>query len=413
MKRINKIIVFVLLIGITAKAQMSNTGTMTVNPNTVMGVVSSFDNTEQGTLLNDGEVYWLSHFNNDGITTFSPNGKGNMRFEGWGEQKITGNFPVEFKNVLFHNTSDDSVIELHNEISIAGHVDFSQGIVKNRDFGGLMIFEQGAQYSNAGNESYVEGKIKKNGGESFVFPTGHNGNYRHAGIDATNEVLSSFMGSYFKENSNSLYPHKTRVGAIDLINDQEYWTIEKKGGTANAILTLSWDEMTTTPSSIIDDPDRIIIVRWDEAKKYWVNEGGITNVNNKTVSTPISVSGYGIFTLARATVSGFGACNKLIVYNAVSPDGDGLNDYFRIDGLKACTNGSNKVMIFNRWGMKVFETRNYGENGNVFDGHSNVKNIISGNKLLVTGTYFYVIEMDAGSVGSSTGMSKTGYLYIN
>ena len=71
---------------------------------------------------------------------------------------------------------------------------------------------------------------------------------------------------------------------------------------------------------------------------------------------------------------------QLEIPNAFTPNGDGINDHFKIrvtgyfksDGLK----------IFNRWGQLVFETRDL---SNEWDG------TIKGNPLAI-GTYYWVIE---------------------
>ena len=411
MKNKSKILLLVLLgVTVITRGQMvGNTGLMHINAGTTMGIVSDFDNRDTGTLWNDGELYLFSNLNNDGLMSFTPDENGNTRFEGFSKQNITGSLPVEFKNVLFNNSSAHPAIELHTEISVAKQANFIHGIVKNKDNGGLVVFEQGSEQVNTNHDSYIEGAVRKIGKDAFIFPIGHEGYFRHCAIAATSDVLSSFGSHYLFENSGSLYPHDKRMKSINLINDKEYWVLEKHGGTAEAILTLSWDETTTTPTSITDLAEDIQIVRWDETKNIWVNEGGVVDLDNRTVSTPISVSGYGVFTLATATRSNSGPCRKLVIYNAISPNGDGKNDYLKIDGLRDCVNGGNTVQIFDRWGVKVFETHNYGENGNFFNGYSNVKSVISGNKPLASGTYFYVIEMRS----DSQSMNKTGYLYIN
>jgi gliding motility-associated-like protein len=56
----------------------------------------------------------------------------------------------------------------------------------------------------------------------------------------------------------------------------------------------------------------------------------------------------------------------LIFPNIITPNGDGVNDKFEIGALiigGAYT--ETQVIIFNRWGKKVFETNNY---KNDFDG---------------------------------------------
>lgn len=414
MKNFKIVLFFILFLIRSVQAQVVNVGEMVLMPNTVVGLTSNFENHLSGTVINDGELYIYSDFKNEGLVTFSSDQNGLTIFEGKNQQKIEGYGSSGFQNMAFNKSAMKSPIELRSEISVAGNADFSRGIVSGRDYGGLLVFERGARHSNTNNDSYLDGEIEKKGEEEFVFPTGNNGYYRNLSISASKEVLSSFKGSYFNVNSDDLYPHINKADVIDLINENEYWVLEKKGGSADVILTLSWDEFTTTPSAIAADPQEDIhIVRWDAVKKIWIDEGGVVNVDKKIVSTPANISEYGVYTLARTSVSNSAPCKKIVVYNAISANGDGLNDYFKIDGLKACGDGTNKVQIYDRWGVKVYETNNYDENGNVFRGFSNVKNLISGNKQLAAGTYFYVLNVNILSDGASRTMNKTGYLYLN
>lgn len=89
------------------------------------------------------------------------------------------------------------------------------------------------------------------------------------------------------------------------------------------------------------------------------------------------------------------------VYNAVSPNGDGLNDIFIIQYINSMPETlNNKVTIYNRWGDEVFSVSGYDNDQKVFKGLSN-----SG-KELPTGTYFYKIEFSSGKPG------KSGYLFL-
>ncbi len=99
------------------------------------------------------------------------------------------------------------------------------------------------------------------------------------------------------------------------------------------------------------------------------------------------------------------------VFNAVSPDGDGSNDIFYLEGIECFPN--NSVEIFNRWGAKVFDTQGYDNTTNVFRGRSEGRNTISKNEDLPTGTYFYVLRYDFNSDGNQNEkIEKTGYLYV-
>lgn len=96
------------------------------------------------------------------------------------------------------------------------------------------------------------------------------------------------------------------------------------------------------------------------------------------------------------------------IYNALTPNGDGKNDIFYLEGIECYPN--NKVEIFNRYGAKVFETSSYDNVTNVFKGASDSSlNVSSG--MLPQGTYFYVISYD-NIVDNLKNVQKTGYLYI-
>ncbi len=91
-----------------------------------------------------------------------------------------------------------------------------------------------------------------------------------------------------------------------------------------------------------------------------------------------------------------------IVPAGFSPDGDGVNDYFVIDGIDRYEEST--IVIFNRWGNKVFEAEDGYKND--WDGTSNSGITIGGNVLPV-GTYFYVLDLGDGS------KLIKGYIYLN
>ena len=96
------------------------------------------------------------------------------------------------------------------------------------------------------------------------------------------------------------------------------------------------------------------------------------------------------------------------IFNGVTPNGDGFNDYFQIDGIDMYPN--NNVKIFNRWGILIWETNGYNESSNVFTGESNARATVEGDRDVPTGTYYYVITFPDDNPGKK---SYSGYLYIN
>jgi gliding motility-associated-like protein len=89
---------------------------------------------------------------------------------------------------------------------------------------------------------------------------------------------------------------------------------------------------------------------------------------------------------------------EIEIFNAVSPNNDGKNEFFNIQNIDALE-PDNTVIIYNRWGANVFEVENYSE-ANAFRGVTK-----NGNEL-PSGTYFYKILF------KSTGKIQTGYLVM-
>jgi len=81
----------------------------------------------------------------------------------------------------------------------------------------------------------------------------------------------------------------------------------------------------------------------------------------------------------------------LNVPNIITPNGDGVNDVFEIQGLYP----NSRLAIFNRWGTEVFRSSNYANN---WQGETKTLNIPS---QLSEGVYFYILEHEC--IGRQTG----------
>jgi gliding motility-associated-like protein len=87
-------------------------------------------------------------------------------------------------------------------------------------------------------------------------------------------------------------------------------------------------------------------------------------------------------------------CDSLRFNTGFSPNNDGINDYFTIEGIELYPLST--LRIYNRWGVKVFQTTGYKNNWEgTFQG-----------KHLPDGTYFYQLNTGRGA-------DYTGYLQIN
>jgi len=394
----------------TVEPIMVNHGQLYILPSTLVSTQFDFDNKASGVIFNDGEFQFYKNYNNDGLFTHSTNQTtGYTVFQGSQPQLIGGSQPSKHFDVLFYNTSTQYPFSLNSDLIIDGVGNFREGIVRiNKNNGGQLLFGNGASQMNATDRSYAEGMVEKQGNNAFTFPIGKSGYYRLAGISAPTNVADTYMSEYFKETTNQTYPHKDRTGIISAVNDQEYWTITQAAGTTGSVMvTLSWHDQTT-PAEFRGTQD-LHIVRWDANQNLWVDEGGVVDAGAKTITTPVQVDGFGIFTLGKIKEK-FLNPGDVVVYNGVSPDGDGINDYLIIDNIEHFP--ENQVILYNRWGRKVYETKNYNSKNNVFVGVAEGNGIVGSGEKLPAGTYYYVVEYLYDWDGQSQWIKKVGYIHL-
>ncbi len=404
----NKFIVslFLILIITQIKAQMINKGNTIVSPNTLMSVHTNFINIESGNYINDGETYFYQNFTNDGLTTFTEDEQGITYFVGNQMQQINGSLPADFYDIVFDNPTIRPAFELSNVITVSNKADFLRGIVKNRTFGGLVIFQQDGFHTSASDDSHVEGEVLKVGDIGFEFPVGDGGLFRPALISAPINSTDEFTTEYLLENANSEYPLNKKQKQIEFIDNTEYWIIRRTAGNSEVVVTLTWNQ-TTTPSEILDSSvENIHVVRWDKKQGIWIDEGGIADASNKRVSSLFVIKDYEVFTLARVK-GGENSSGDLIIHDVVTPNGDGLNDIFFIKGLENYPD--NTLSIYNRWGVLVYKANGYGSNSKFFRGFSEGRVTINKANKLPVGTYFYVLKYKDAQGKSH---DKAGDLYI-
>ena len=89
-------------------------------------------------------------------------------------------------------------------------------------------------------------------------------------------------------------------------------------------------------------------------------------------------------------------CEDIVIFTAISPNGDGVNDVFYISNIDKYPN--NELTIFNRWGNVVHHAHTY---RNAWDGRWR-------DKYLPDGTYYYVLKLN-----DEENRAFSGYLQIS
>lgn len=181
---------------------------------------------------------------------------------------------------------------------------------------------------------------------------------------------------------------------------------------ATTVTTSTESTITVNLSLLISDPDNNI--NPESVTVFAPPTSGATAIIDANLElivdyTEVDFAGTDQLTIQACDFSG--ACTQqaitievdgdIAVFNALSPNGDGKNDVFYIQYISDLPETElNKVTILNRWGTVVFETANYNNTSNVFNGLSN-----SGAEL-PSGTYYYRIDFPSGKA------PRTGYLSL-
>ncbi|WP_242927041.1 gliding motility-associated C-terminal domain-containing protein [Pontibacter vulgaris] len=146
-------------------------------------------------------------------------------------------------------------------------------------------------------------------------------------------------------------------------------------------VTVSPDVTITTGKSVQLSAQGGVAYSWSPAEGLSAPNSANTFASPKTTTTytvTVTTEG-GCTTTKQVTIT---VLPKVITSNAITANGDGLNDYFRIENIEQypeCT-----VHIYTRWGEKVFESKGYKE---PWDGTRN-------GKMLPMGAYYYVIYLN-------------------
>jgi gliding motility-associated-like protein len=90
------------------------------------------------------------------------------------------------------------------------------------------------------------------------------------------------------------------------------------------------------------------------------------------------------------------ACDNLLIFTGISPNGDGKNDVWHLLGIEDFP--ANEVQVFNRWGLEVYRKKGY-DNQQPWDGSWQ-------GRQLPDGPYYYVVTLGKNE------KPRKGVLYI-
>ncbi|PQJ18669.1 gliding motility-associated C-terminal domain-containing protein [Nonlabens tegetincola] len=369
-----------LLVYAFAKAQtaLHNYGNLKIHPTGQIGFHTD--------VINDG----ISN-DNDGLAGFY-NDNRMLTFSGTNQ--------MNFENVELEVDDDLSLL---TSIGITGELDFISGRFITPRINPIirLKFLNNNFYFNSNDNKHVDGFNEFSGSIDFTFPIGDEFELKPLGI--SNYTDKQFVAAYFKEDPNtpttfvSGFNTSAFEPSLDIVSTTEFWYLDSTG---TADVTLHWT-LSSNVSSLVNNLSQLRIAAWNATTNKWDNLGNDSftgTVNEGTITTKINATQeYTIYTLASILENG----NDILVYNGITPDGDGINDTLIIRGLEDIPD--NELIIYNRWGVAVYQKENY---DNSFSGISEGRVTTSQDEKLPEGTYFYVLK-----IGNKENLA--GYIYIN
>jgi gliding motility-associated-like protein/uncharacterized repeat protein (TIGR01451 family) len=191
----------------------------------------------------------------------------------------------------------------------------------------------------------------------FTITVTNNGPSDATGVFATDKLANGY--TYVSDNGLGAFNSNTGVWTIGNLANGDTVKLEI---TANVNVTGEYANTATAQSDQLD----------------------LISASNESTVTPTPV------------------LPTVLVPQGFSPNGDGLNDKLQIGGIDVY---DNEIFIYNRWGNQVYHKTNYRNEVDAWEGYSEGKMTVGGEKLPV-GTYFYILYLE--------GFKKPlkGYIYL-
>ncbi|WP_298351629.1 gliding motility-associated C-terminal domain-containing protein [uncultured Dokdonia sp.] len=295
---------------------------------------------------------------------------------------------------VFFNMEVDVPNDLNFEVSVGvtSLLDFINGRITTprEDLGINLDFTNNAIYLGESDSNHVDGYVTNQGNLEFDFPIGDDFKIRQLKVIPLNPAITTYQAAYFFEDPDtpSTLPGSFNTdlfeNTLSIIDPNEYWDLN---GPLPVQARLTWDEDTQVPV-LADGLSSLRVVGFSNVLNRWVNLGNASfsgdETNGQITSELFEPNDFSAYTLG----SVLKASSGINVYTFFSPNGDGVNDTFVIEGL--ATSPDNELYLYNRWGVEVFSMKNY---DNSFDGTSQGRVTIAEDNKLPVGTYYYVLKL--------------------
>ncbi len=349
----------------------------------------------------NGKIGFHTDLINNGI--FDEN-LGLAGFYGDNTIDILGAVPATLNDVEFATTL---TAVLRTSLNISNNSNFISGnVLTPKEAPEVTLnFLENSFYNGEGDPNKVDGYVSITQQQNFTFPVGDFDQLRPLILNS--QGINEFAKcAYFSEDPNNpstfttVFNTESKPASVGTISTREFWRLE---GSVSSTIQISWNAASDM-AALTDDVTTIVPVGWSKSASQWVtlgNAGGVGDLTaGFTASNAFVPNDYEVITFGAAgeALEGLDLGNYL-----VTPNGDGINDVLIIPELEQSPN--NKLLIFDRFGLKVFEKTNY---TNEFDGLATSGSfVMKQEKGLPSGVYFYIASL------YDLDLEFQGFLYLS
>ncbi len=359
---------------------------------------NSFHNVGDIQMHTNAKIGFHTDLVNDGTFDLNQGFVGFYNFNGG--RKVSG-----LNEAIFYDIEVDvrDNLELFTSLGVTNELNFITGkIVTPRNNRSVLFdFIAHDMYFGEDDDRYIDGYASVISSQNFNFPIGDDFRLRPLILLSIPSLTDYYEAAYFYENPNSptffssSFDTTAKEIFLDKISRLEFWDLN---GTQDTEVTLTWDEASNV-AALVDNINFLRVVGWNIINNQWSDLGNITVsgdlIEGTITSSKFNPNDYEVLTIGSAVDSNLG------VNYSISPNDDGINDFFVIPGIE--NQGNTYLEIYNRWGAIVYKSKDYkndwygiaDDNGMVVDRKKGVPD----------GTYFYILKLENKN-------TVTGWIYI-
>lgn len=348
-----------------AAQNLYNESIISIGSSSVLYVKDTIIN--EGTIINNGDMQvggsWINHADYDA-----------------GQGQIT--FNSDARQIINHNDQSFSRLTLGGggeklflaDITIENELDLTDGILVSEN-GSRLIISESAVVVGGSDAAHINGPVYHRGAGDKLFPVGNGSVYLPVELLNVQGTSAEIGVTAIELDGETL----SASPSLQKISTNRYWQVDVVSGSLGDVDVI----LPVRDEDIVTVAEEVVVAQSEGTDQPFESLGQSEFEGTTTNGLVTSDRLFSMVLLAVGTATG---SEGIVVYNAVSPNGDDRNDYLIIGNIENFPD--NRFTLFNRWGDKVFELDNYDNKERVFRGESNV----GGEKDLGSGTYFYVVE---------------------